>query len=92
MAGIYVEHDPTYKIIVRLKGGQPVQNFRAKVQSTLPSFINIDLSIPIEFQTGANETLDEGLSRLKANIPSLKKFSLIYKQLGMMKKVEKLVY
>ncbi|WP_252509279.1 S1 family peptidase [Acinetobacter colistiniresistens] len=73
MAGIYIEHDPTYKIIVRLKGGQPVQNFRAKVQSTLPSFINIDLSIPIEFQTGANETLDEGLSRLKANIPSLKK-------------------
>lgn len=31
LAGIYVEHDPTYKIIVRLKGGQPVQNFRAKV-------------------------------------------------------------
>ncbi|MEN8401123.1 S1 family peptidase [Acinetobacter towneri] len=72
LAGIYIEHDPDYKIVVRLKGNQPIQNFVGKVQSNISLFKNIDLNIPVEFQTGAVETLDEGLSRLKANIPNLK--------------------
>lgn len=72
LAGIYIEHDPNYKIVVRLKGNQPIQNFLGKVQSNISLFKNIDLSIPVEFQTGASETIDEGLARLKANIPNLK--------------------
>lgn len=73
LAGIYIEHDPTYKIIVRLKGGQPIQSFMGKVRGNFGSFNNTDLNIPVEFQTGANETLAEGLTRLKTNIPNLKK-------------------
>lgn len=58
LAGIYIEHDPNYKIVVRLKGNQPIQNFLGKVQSNISLFKNIDLSIPVEFQTGAFETID----------------------------------
>jgi hypothetical protein len=70
IAGIFLEHDPVFKIVVRLKGGQPVSNFVKSLKGDNSPLI---YSIPVTFETGALETKEEGELRLKSQIDSLKK-------------------
>lgn len=72
LAGTYIEHDPTYKVVIRLKGNQPVKNFIADIKNVTGVGKPI-LQLPIEFQTGAFETKAEGLERLNQSANEIKR-------------------
>ncbi|WP_180186790.1 S1 family peptidase [Acinetobacter sp. YH01008] len=71
LAGTYIEHDPIYKVVIRLKGNEPVKNFTADIKN-LTSAGKPILQLPIEFQTGAFETKKEGLERLNKSANEIK--------------------
>ncbi|EMM4514131.1 hypothetical protein WAQ86_004761 [Salmonella enterica] len=64
LAGVYVESTPTNRIVVRLKGDQPVakQSIAAASQT-----------VAVDFQTGATHTLAELQAIRAAKLPELEK-------------------
>lgn len=72
LAGTYIEHDPIYKVVIRLKGNEPVKNFTINMKNITGVGKPI-LQLPIEFQTGAFETKAEGLERLHKSANEIKR-------------------
>ena len=60
VAGIYVEHTPEYKIIVKLKGNGKNEKRELKIDAAIPNN-----EIPVEFQYGAKVTKEAGKGQMK---------------------------
>lgn len=60
LAGIYIENQPTYKIVVKLKGNGKNQKKEMAVSNALPN-----INIPVEFVYGAKSTKDVAKGQLQ---------------------------
>jgi hypothetical protein len=63
IAGIYFVYEPEYKMVVRLKGQAPVNRRLLKLA---------DAEVPVEFETGANATIDELVDAYQRNLPAIR--------------------
>jgi streptogrisin C len=63
VAGVYVEHNPEYKIFVRLKGNGAVSNRLLKFASG---------NIPVQFVSGASSSVEELNTALSQNLDAVK--------------------
>lgn len=60
LAGIYIENQPTYKIVVKLKGNGKNQKKEMAVSNALPN-----INVPVEFVYGAKSTKDVAKGQLQ---------------------------
>lgn len=63
IAGIYFVYEPEYKMVVRLKGQAPVNHRLLKLA---------DGEVPVEFETGANATIDELVDAYQRNLQAIR--------------------
>jgi hypothetical protein len=66
LAGIYIEHDPHYRIIVSLTGDEPVPD-----RSTIAGGIEV----PILFRTGAGATRDEIVEAIRTHQAAIRRMA-----------------
>ncbi|SJM95291.1 hypothetical protein [Crenothrix polyspora] len=59
LAGMYVEHTPNYRLVVRLKGNAGVLDTTFPLANKTPVPFAEPLDLPVVFQTGAEYTLAE---------------------------------
>jgi hypothetical protein len=63
-AGLWIEHQPSFRIVVRLAGDAPAgPDFQAATQGSV---------IPVAFVIGAAATQDQVLGRIEASLPQFK--------------------
>jgi streptogrisin C len=63
IAGVYFVYEPEYKMVVRLKGQAPVNRRLLKLT---------DAEVPVEFEIGANATIDELVDAFQRNMPAIR--------------------
>lgn len=64
-AGAWIEHSPTFQIVMRLTGNEPVEPWQASLV--------VSNAVPLVVKTGSRITLAEQLATINASLPALKK-------------------
>lgn len=83
LAGVYFEHEPTYKLVVVLTGNSPISNRNAALKNHTTAAFAGSLALPIEFKVGAKfnrsqliRMIDENHNNLKLAFPNIQAVSI----------------
>lgn len=53
LAGVYIEHTPTYRVVFYLTGDSPVNDFSLDIENLAPNVYSGELTLPVHIRTGA---------------------------------------